>query len=293
MPGAGADHHAGGRRGPARLADHAGAGRQHPRGQPGAGGKRGALRPRRRDGDRLRPRICGSRRRSRSPIRGSPTRSARPPSPATSACRSPASSRCTTGRSCSTRSSPRRCWSARPIRPFEGWLDRVIGWIGNKLDELARYAADATAGGGLQSADYLMLQCAQPRDPGAQALPLVALRPSGAALRGAAAHRRRACDLHDLGAAGARIRRVQSRRPRKRLLARPARHPGLPQRPPRPARDPARAHRARAERVHLDDQGPDAVPQRDLRARSVGAPPADRNPAAICRPSSRSGRTPR
>ncbi len=40
----------------------------------------------------------------------------------------------------------------------QGWLDRVIGWIGNKLDELARYAADATAGGGLQSADYLMLQ---------------------------------------------------------------------------------------------------------------------------------------
>ncbi|HUG61237.1 MAG TPA: type VI secretion system baseplate subunit TssK [Methylomirabilota bacterium] len=40
----------------------------------------------------------------------------------------------------------------------EGWLDRVIGWIGNKLDELARYAADPTAGGGLQSADYLMLQ---------------------------------------------------------------------------------------------------------------------------------------
>src|SRR5271165_526227 len=41
----------------------------------------------------------------------------------------------------------------------EGWLDRVIGWIGNKLDELARYASDATAGGGLQSGDYLMLQC--------------------------------------------------------------------------------------------------------------------------------------
>jgi type VI secretion system protein ImpJ len=40
----------------------------------------------------------------------------------------------------------------------EGWLDRVIGWINNKLDELARYASDVTAGGGLQSADYLMLQ---------------------------------------------------------------------------------------------------------------------------------------
>ena len=41
----------------------------------------------------------------------------------------------------------------------EGWLDRVIGWIGNRLDELARYASDATAGGGMQSADYLILQC--------------------------------------------------------------------------------------------------------------------------------------
>jgi type VI secretion system protein ImpJ len=41
----------------------------------------------------------------------------------------------------------------------EGWLDRVIGWIGNRLDELARYASDPTAGGGLQSGDYLMLQC--------------------------------------------------------------------------------------------------------------------------------------
>ena len=39
-----------------------------------------------------------------------------------------------------------------------GWLDRVIGWIDTKLDELARYAADPSAGGGLQSADYLMLQ---------------------------------------------------------------------------------------------------------------------------------------
>jgi type VI secretion system protein ImpJ len=39
-----------------------------------------------------------------------------------------------------------------------GWIDRVIGWIENKLDELARYAADPTAGGGLQSADYFVLQ---------------------------------------------------------------------------------------------------------------------------------------
>lgn len=41
---------------------------------------------------------------------------------------------------------------------IEGWIDRVIGWTENKLDELARYAADPTAGGGLQSVDYLVLQ---------------------------------------------------------------------------------------------------------------------------------------
>jgi type VI secretion system protein ImpJ len=38
-----------------------------------------------------------------------------------------------------------------------GWLDRVIGWVETKLGSLARYAADPSSGGGLQSADYLML----------------------------------------------------------------------------------------------------------------------------------------
>lgn len=46
--------------------------------------------------------------------------------------------------------------AAHPV--VDGWIDRVIGWIDNKLEELARYAADPTAGGGLQSADYFMLQ---------------------------------------------------------------------------------------------------------------------------------------
>jgi type VI secretion system protein ImpJ len=46
--------------------------------------------------------------------------------------------------------------SAHPV--IDGWIDRVIGWIDNKLEELARYAADPTAGGGLQSADYFVLQ---------------------------------------------------------------------------------------------------------------------------------------
>jgi type VI secretion system protein ImpJ len=46
--------------------------------------------------------------------------------------------------------------SAHPV--VDGWIDRVIGWMDNKLSELARYAADPTAGGGLQSVDYLVLQ---------------------------------------------------------------------------------------------------------------------------------------
>jgi type VI secretion system protein ImpJ len=40
----------------------------------------------------------------------------------------------------------------------DGWIDRVVGWIDNKLEELARYAADPTSGGGLQSVDYFVLQ---------------------------------------------------------------------------------------------------------------------------------------
>jgi len=46
--------------------------------------------------------------------------------------------------------------SAYPVAV--GWIDRAVGWIENTLEELARYAADPTAGGGLQSADYLILQ---------------------------------------------------------------------------------------------------------------------------------------
>lgn len=41
---------------------------------------------------------------------------------------------------------------------IEGWLNRVVGWIDTKLDELARYAVDPSSGGGLQSVDYLVLQ---------------------------------------------------------------------------------------------------------------------------------------
>ncbi len=38
-----------------------------------------------------------------------------------------------------------------------GYLTRVIGWVEAKLESLARYAADPSAGGGMQATDYLML----------------------------------------------------------------------------------------------------------------------------------------
>ena len=38
-----------------------------------------------------------------------------------------------------------------------GYLNRVIGWIEARLESLARYATDPSAGGGLQASDYLML----------------------------------------------------------------------------------------------------------------------------------------
>lgn len=46
--------------------------------------------------------------------------------------------------------------SSHPV--IDGWMDRVIGWMDNKVGELARYAADPSAGGGLQSVDYFVLQ---------------------------------------------------------------------------------------------------------------------------------------
>jgi type VI secretion system protein ImpJ len=41
---------------------------------------------------------------------------------------------------------------------IDGWLNRIIGWIEAKLEELARYAVDPSSGGGLQSVDYFVLQ---------------------------------------------------------------------------------------------------------------------------------------
>ena len=38
-----------------------------------------------------------------------------------------------------------------------GYLTRVIGWLEARLESLARYATDPSAGGGLQASDYLML----------------------------------------------------------------------------------------------------------------------------------------
>ena len=132
----------------------------------------------------------------------------------------------------------------------EGWLDRVIGWIGNKLDELARYASDATAGGGLQSARLSDAANAQPRNSGRSSIFARSryvhperlyeelLRIAGELATFATAR-----------AARARILRLQPRRSRERLRAGAARHSGFPQRAARSPRHPPRTDRARAERL--------------------------------------------
>lgn len=40
---------------------------------------------------------------------------------------------------------------------LSGYLSRVLGWVEARLETLARYAADPSAGGGMQALDYLML----------------------------------------------------------------------------------------------------------------------------------------
>jgi type VI secretion system protein ImpJ len=93
--------------------------------------------------------------------------------------------------------------AAHPV--VNGWLDRVIGWIDNKLDELARYAADPTAGGGLQSVDYFVLQLLNRNITFPEASALFGLRPPRAAVCDAARPRRRTRHLRHARAAGARI----------------------------------------------------------------------------------------
>ena len=161
----------------------------------------------------------------------------------------------------------------------EGWLDRVIGWIGNKLDELARFASDATAGGGLQSADYLMLQMLNREIPvlkhfrasryvHPERLYEELLRIAGELATFATQERRaREYGLYnhdDLESVFAPVlrdiqdflsARLDRRAIRLELIERGA------------------------QRLHFDDQGPHAVPQRDAGAGSVGATAADRDPA--------------
>jgi type VI secretion system protein ImpJ len=50
---------------------------------------------------------------------------------------------------------PSMVLAAHPV--VTGFLTRVIGWVEAKLEHLSRYAADPSAGGGMQAIDYLML----------------------------------------------------------------------------------------------------------------------------------------
>ena len=56
--------------------------------------------------------------------------------------------------------------SAHPT--ITGWLDRVIGWVETKLEELARFASDPRSGSGMQSVDYFILQMLNRQIPALQ-----------------------------------------------------------------------------------------------------------------------------
>ena len=89
--------------------------------------------------------------------------------------------------------------SSHPV--VHGWIERVIGWVENKLEELARYAADPTAGGGLQSADYFILQLLNRHIPVLQHFAASPFRAPRAIIRGATALGRRTRNIHYCGPA--------------------------------------------------------------------------------------------
>ncbi len=120
--GARADRGSRGGGGAIDLAVDSGARGKFARSQSRQGRERGALHTRRRDDHRFDLALAYRRRKSRSPIRGWPTRSARPPNRVISGCRSRGSTKFTIARWCSTRSSLHPCWSAPPIRRSRaGW----------------------------------------------------------------------------------------------------------------------------------------------------------------------------
>ena len=75
--------------------------------------------------------------------------------------------------------------AAHPV--IDGWINRIIGWIENKLDELARYAADPTVRRRLAERRLSGPASAEPHHSGAESFPALGLCPSRAALRGVAA----------------------------------------------------------------------------------------------------------
>jgi len=98
--------------------------------------------------------------------------------------------------------------SAHPV--IEGWINRIVGWIDNKLEELSRFAADPGAGGGLQSVDYLVLQLLNREIPVLKHFCKITLHPSGALIRRIIETRRRAGNIRDPRAACARLSGLRS-----------------------------------------------------------------------------------
>ena len=69
--------------------------------------------------------------------------------------------------------------AAHPV--IDGWLNRIIGWIETKLEELARYAVDPSSGGGPAERRLFRAAAAQPANSGAHPFPAIGISfiPSG------------------------------------------------------------------------------------------------------------------
>ena len=165
----------------------------------------------------------------------------------------------------------------------EGWLDRVIGWIGNKLDELARYASDPDRRrrpAERRLSDAAMLNREIPVLKHFRSSHYVhperlyekLLRIAGELATFATPERRAreygAYDHDDLESVFAPLLRDIQDFLSARLDRRAIRLELIERAP---------------NALCVDHQRPHAVPQRDLRARSLGAPPADRDPAQPAR----------
>ena len=192
-----ADRRAGDRRRADRVAVHAGGGPQYARGRREVSRKRQPLHHRLGDLHRLRRRRCASRRESTSPIRGSSFELRKTPKPGYVGLG--------IARILEVRDKtivfdekyvpPLLVCAAHPV--VDGWIDRVIGWIDNKLEELVPLRRRSDRRRRPAKRRLSRAATSEPDHPCDEAHSRLRLRASGAPVPGIPAAGRRACDLRN------------------------------------------------------------------------------------------------